>query len=70
MSGEEMHTKAIVKKWGNSVGVVIAKETAQKLKLKPGQEVDLDIKPRKFVDGFGMFKGAGSFERDHDDREF
>ncbi|MFH0715072.1 MAG: AbrB/MazE/SpoVT family DNA-binding domain-containing protein [Candidatus Diapherotrites archaeon] len=70
MQGTDMHAVAIVKKWGNSMGVVIPKEATRKLKLKPGQEVSLEIRPKKYIDGFGMFKGAGTFERDHDDHEF
>ncbi len=36
---EPIHAK--VKKWGNSLGLIIPKASARQIKLKPGQEIDI-----------------------------
>lgn len=36
---EPIHAK--VKKWGNSLGLIIPKNAARQIKLKPGQEIDI-----------------------------
>ncbi len=38
-----MITTAEVKQWGNSLGVVIPAEVVKKERLKPGEELRLDI---------------------------
>ncbi len=38
--------KAIVKRWGNSLGVVLPKGVIAETKIKPGQEVEV-ILPKK-----------------------
>ncbi len=65
-----VRTDATVKRWGNSLGIIIPKEAARKLGLKEGERIDVDFLPKKRIDGFGMSKGIGPFERDHDDHEF
>ena len=47
------------KKWGNSLGIVIPKDTAKKMDLKPGIRIKLIIeKPKatKVKDIFGVLK--------------
>ncbi|MBR9700731.1 hypothetical protein GOV11_02600 [Candidatus Woesearchaeota archaeon] len=58
-----------LKEWGNSYGIRISKKTAQKLNLKRGDSLSVDIvrKGRTFT-GFGICKNATAFRRDHDDR--
>lgn len=48
-----------IKKWGNSIGVIIPKEEANKLNLKEDQEVTIEIKkenPLKELFGTLKFK--------------
>lgn len=59
-----------VKKWGNSFGVLIPRETVKKLGLSKGEKVQLDIVPQKRISGFGLAKGAKSFKRQIEEREF
>lgn len=61
---------AEVKKWGNSLGVVIPTKTAKKLNLGEGQKVCLDITLRGKLSGFGIARGAKSFARENEEREF
>lgn len=46
-----------IKKWGNSIGILIPKEEAMTLQLKEKQEVIVEIKPKenplKELFGFG-----------------
>lgn len=59
-----------VKRWGNSLGVIIPSETAKKLDLTEGEKVGLEIFPKKKISGFGITKGAHSFKRELEEREF
>ena len=59
-----------VKKWGNSFGALIPSEAAKKLGLNEGEKVQLDITTQKKTSGFGMAKGAKSFKRELEEREF
>ncbi len=65
-----VHTEVIVKKWGNSFGLIIPSEVAKSLALKEGKKIDLDLTAKKKISGFGLAKGAKPFKREHDDREF
>lgn len=58
-----------LKKWGNSTGIIIPKETLDELGLKPGDSAKIQVF-RKKLNGFGIAKGAKPFIRDKDDREF
>ena len=49
-----------LKKWGNSMGVVVSKEQAAKEHLKPEQEIKVIITPKKMFkvkDILGTVKG-------------
>ncbi len=37
------------KKWGNSIGVVIPAETVERLKLKPGEQITIDVEKKQNV---------------------
>lgn len=65
-----VHTVVEAKKWGNSIGVIIPKDVAKQLELKPGEELDVDLVKKQRIDFFGKYKGIGHFVRDHDDHEF
>lgn len=62
-------TVAEVKKWGNSLGVVIPRETARRLNLSEGGKVQLDILPQRRISGFGIAKGAMPFKREPFERD-
>ena len=70
MMGGILQTTAVVKKWGNSLGVIIDRNASKKLGLKEGQQVSLEIVPKGKVSAFGITKGSRGFRRDHADREF
>ena len=54
-----------LKEWGNSVGVLIPKSILRDLGLHKGDTVSVEIISKKKIDGFGRFRGAPSFKRDH-----
>lgn len=54
----ELQTKAKIKAWGNSLGIVIPKEIVIKEELHEEEEVDIVIKKRKNLrELFGKGKG-------------
>ena len=56
--------EAKVKKWGNSLGLIIPKDIVRAEDLNTGDTVKIEILKEKRVDGFGIFKGAPSFEEE------
>jgi bifunctional DNA-binding transcriptional regulator/antitoxin component of YhaV-PrlF toxin-antitoxin module len=47
-----------VKRWGNSFGVVIPKETAEELAIHENEEVEIEIKKSRHLSEFyGALKG-------------
>jgi len=58
-----------VKEWGNSLGIIIPKDIAKHINLHKGETVKIEIIKSKRIDGFGMWRGVGSFKREKDDRE-
>ena len=48
----EIQTKAKIKQWGNSLGIVIPKDIVIKEDLKPEDEVQISVKKRKNLKGF------------------
>jgi len=57
--------EAELKAWGNSLGIIIPKEVLNELDLRKGDKVEMDLIPKKRIDGFGIAHGARPFE-DHD----
>ena len=55
-----------VKRWGNSLGIVISKDLVEEMKLKEGQEVSVDIIQKEKPHAFGIVKKAKSFQRDEE----
>ena len=57
-----------IKKWGNSIGVLIPKNDAVQLQLKEGQEVAIEISkkenPLKELFGFGKRMGVKITQKD------
>lgn len=56
-----------IQQWGNSFGIRIPKSTAKKLNLRKDTTIILDIQETSPNKGFGMFRGATSFQREKDD---
>jgi bifunctional DNA-binding transcriptional regulator/antitoxin component of YhaV-PrlF toxin-antitoxin module len=65
-------TEAKVKKWGNSLALIIPKEVAKIEDIGEGDTVKIEVSKEKRIDGFGIWKGLNlpPFKRDldgHDD---
>lgn len=60
-----------IKKWGNSLALIIPKDIAKLEELNEGDIVKVDIFKEKRVDAFGMLRGAPSFSKeDEGDSDF
>ena len=60
-----------IKKWGNSLALIIPKGIAKLEDLSEGDIVKMDISKEKRVDAFGMFKGLPRFSKeDEGDGDF
>jgi len=53
-----------VKKWGNSLGIVVPKSEVKTLSLKVGEKVKVEILKKEKLDGFGLCKNAGKFVKE------
>ncbi len=64
--------ESYVKKWGNSLGIVIPTQAVKNMKIKEEDRIVVDILTKKRINGFGVFKGAKPFVREEDtlDRVF
>ena len=58
-----------IKRWGNSLALIVPKDIAKHEDLREGDIVKIDISKEKRVDAFGMFKGGPSFTRDKDEHD-
>ncbi len=58
-----------LKEWGNSIGVIIPFEILKELGLQKGDKIDIDIVQKKRIDGFGICKGAKTFEEEKESHE-
>ncbi|MBS3145586.1 AbrB/MazE/SpoVT family DNA-binding domain-containing protein [Candidatus Woesearchaeota archaeon] len=56
--------EAELKKWGNSIGVILPAEKLKELKLGEGDKIDIAIVKKKKIDGFGLCKGAKPFKEE------
>ena len=61
--------EAKIKKWGNSLALIIPKEITKQEDLGEGDIVRVEISKEKRVDGFGMFKGIPKFKREKDEHD-
>lgn len=64
-----VHVNVEVRKWGNSLGIIIPKKTARKIEITEGEKVEVDIVKKKLVDGFGILKGARPFREEDEAHE-
>ena len=62
-----MHSE--IKKWGNSLALIIPAEKAKDLELEEGEAVDVEIKKCQRIDAFGVFSGSKTFKRDEKEHE-
>ncbi|MBI2444857.1 AbrB/MazE/SpoVT family DNA-binding domain-containing protein [Candidatus Micrarchaeota archaeon] len=53
-----VHMQGVIKKWGNSYGILLPKNVLEKGHFKEGQKVELLINPKTNIlkKTFGMFK--------------
>ena len=66
-----MITETKVKKWGNSLALIIPKEITRLEDLNEGDTVKVEVSKEKRIDGFGILKGAPKFSReDKGDSDF
>lgn len=64
-------TETRIKRWGNSLALVIPKEIAKHEELGVGDVVKVDISKEKRIDAFGILKGAPRFgKEDEGDSDF
>lgn len=64
-------TEAKIRKWGNSLALIIPREITRLEDLSEGDTVKMDISKEKRVDAFGMFRGAPRFSKeDEGDNDF
>lgn len=63
------HATVELKKWGNSLGIVIPKEKVAELELSEKDIIDIDILKKEKVSGFGLAKGKKPFEREEPEHE-
>jgi len=50
------------RRWGHSFGVIIPVEVAKRMNLKEGQVLNMKIRVKKAIDGFGKFRRAKRFK--------
>ena len=53
-----------IKRWGNSIGLVIPKDIVKIEDLHIGDTVKVDIEKEKRIDAFGILKGMPRYERE------
>jgi len=53
-----------IKKWGNSIGLIIPKDIIKIEDLNVGDTVKVDIEKGKRIDSFGILKGMPRYERE------
>lgn len=64
-------TETKIKRWGNSLALVIPKEITKHEELNAGDIVKVDISKEKRIDAFGILKGAPRFSKeDEGDSDF
>jgi len=58
-----------IKKWGNSLALIVPKGIVRQEEIDEGDIVKVEIEKEKRVDAFGILKGMPRFERDKDEHE-
>jgi len=55
------HITVPVRKWGNSLGILIPREVVEEAEVGDRDLVDVSIVKKKKTSGFGICRGAGPF---------
>jgi hypothetical protein len=63
------HVTAELKRWGNSLGVIIPKDKVLELGLSENDTIDVDIMKKEKISGFGLAKGKQAFKREKPEHE-
>ena len=63
------HATVELKKWGNSLGLIIPKDKIDELGLSDHDIIDIDIMKKETISGFGIAKGKASFKREPPEHE-
>ena len=53
-----------LKKWGNSIGIILPAEKLKELNLRGGDKAELNLIKKEYINGFGICKGSKSFKED------
>ena len=61
------HITVEVKKLGNSLGIILPRQSALDMGITEHDKLDIDIKKKEHISGFGIFKGKPAFIREDDD---
>ncbi len=61
------NTTVPVRKWGNSLGIVIPKDMAEEIDVSEGDFVDVSIVKKRKISGFGLCKQASPFAEDEEE---
>jgi len=59
------HATVELKKWGNSLGIIIPKDKVEELGLSEHDIIDLNIVKKEMVSGFGIAEGKTPYKRVH-----
>jgi len=59
------HATVELKKWGNSLGIIIPKDKVKELGLSEHDIIDLDIVKKEMVSGFGIAEGRAPYKHEH-----
>ena len=59
------HATVELKKWGNSLGIIIPKDKVDELGLSEHDILDLDIVKKEKISGFGIAEGRTPYKREH-----
>ena len=59
------HATVELKKWGNSLGIIIPKDKVEELGLSEHDIIDLDIVKKEKVSGFGIAEGRVPYKREN-----
>ncbi|MBC2697021.1 MAG: hypothetical protein HF976_13725 [ANME-2 cluster archaeon] len=59
------HATVELKKWGNSLGIIIPKDKIEELGLSEHDIIDLDLVKKEKVSGFGIAEGKSPYRREH-----
>jgi hypothetical protein len=60
------HVTVSVRKWGNSLGILLPKEVVEETDVCEEDIVDIHIVKKKKISGFGLLKGASPFIEEED----